>query len=87
MVAVMTFNIFFAALFWDLSWSADTDLFVRGVPTDKARFFTILFDTFIFMQIFNEFNCRIVDPKNAKIWTGLFSNFYFLGVVLGSMVL
>lgn len=40
---------------------------------------TIVFNTFVWMQIFNEFNNRRLDNK-FNIFEGMFKNYWFLGI-------
>lgn len=40
---------------------------------------TIVFNTFVWMQIFNEFNNRRLD-NNFNIFEGMFRNYWFLGI-------
>ncbi|EGD97840.1 cation-transporting ATPase [Trichophyton tonsurans CBS 112818] len=40
---------------------------------------TIVFNTFVWMQIFNEFNNRRLDNK-FNIFEGMFKNYFFLGI-------
>ncbi|KAF5867308.1 plasma membrane calcium [Aspergillus alliaceus] len=40
---------------------------------------TIVFNTFVWMQIFNEFNNRRLD-NNLNIFEGMFKNYWFLGI-------
>lgn len=40
---------------------------------------TIVFNTFVWMQIFNEFNNRRLDNK-LNIFEGMFRNYWFLGI-------
>ncbi|KAE8349552.1 hypothetical protein BDV28DRAFT_58843 [Aspergillus coremiiformis] len=40
---------------------------------------TIVFNTFVWMQIFNEFNNRRLDNK-LNIFEGIFKNYWFLGI-------
>eukprot|EP00753_Platysulcus_tardus_P006997 PLAT14760.1.p2 GENE.PLAT14760.1~~PLAT14760.1.p2 ORF type:complete len:1060 (-),score=639.07 PLAT14760.1:215-3394(-) len=48
--------------------------------------FTIMFNTFVFCQLFNEFNARgIRDEKNP--FAGLFGNVIFMGVIVVTVVL
>jgi len=43
--------------------------------------FTIIFNTFVFCQIFNEFNSRKCDRK-ANVFENLFSNYMFVIIIL-----
>lgn len=40
---------------------------------------TMIFNTFVWMQIFNEFNNRRLD-NNFNIFEGMFKNYWFLGI-------
>lgn len=46
---------------------------------------TIIFNTFVFCQVFNEFNSRKLEKKN--VFTGLHRNRLFLGIVAVTIVL
>jgi len=49
---------------------------------DKRRLFTYIFNTFVFLQLFNEINCRKVGAKEYNVFSAPFHNAYFL-IVLG----
>lgn len=40
---------------------------------------TIVFNTFVWMQVFNQFNCRRLDNK-LNIFEGIHRNFFFIGI-------
>lgn len=40
--------------------------------------FTIVFNTFVFMQIFNEINCRKLRKNEWNVFEGIFSNWIFI---------
>lgn len=42
---------------------------------------TTIFNTFVWMQIFNQYNCRRLD-NNFNIFEGMFRNYWFLGIQL-----
>lgn len=42
---------------------------------------TIVFNTFVFCQIFNQFNARVLD-RSLNVFRGLFKNVYFLVIML-----
>lgn len=50
-------------------------------PHDRAVLRTIVFNSFVFLQIFNELNCRRVDDK-INVFRGLLRNYSFLLVQL-----
>lgn len=48
---------------------------------------TMLFETFIYMHLFNEINCRKVGATEYNVFHNILSNWYFIIVVGGLMVL
>jgi len=48
---------------------------------DKRRLFTYIFNTFVFLQLFNEINCRKVGAKEFNVFSAPFHNAYFLAVL------
>lgn len=68
---VVTFTLYFAGaeiLNYDLS-----------NETLKKELDTIVFNTFVWMQIFNEFNNRRLDNK-FNIFEGMLKNYWFIGI-------
>ncbi|KAJ6118387.1 hypothetical protein N7471_013854 [Penicillium samsonianum] len=50
---------------------------------------TVVFNTFVWMQIFNEFNCRRLDNK-FNVFEGMLKNYWFLGinaVIVGGQIM
>lgn len=55
-------------------------------PTNRLRLDTIIFNTFILMNLFNQINCRIVDSDDKSemnIFKGLFTHLTFIAVLGG----
>ena len=52
------------------------------VSQAKRRHLTYIFNTFVFLQIFNEINCRKVGRKDFHVFEALLHNWYFLGVLV-----
>jgi len=46
-----------------------------------SRHLTFLFNTFVFLQLFNEFNCRRIHDE-FNIFEGLWGNWLFIGIWL-----
>jgi magnesium-transporting ATPase (P-type) len=46
-----------------------------------------MFNTFVFMQIFNEINSRKLGEKEYNMFRGFFNNFMFLGIILATVVI
>jgi len=52
----------------------------------KQRHFTYIFNTFVFLQLFNEVNCRKVGPRDFNVFEAPLHNRYFLLVAAGTVV-
>ncbi|RYP20147.1 hypothetical protein DL767_009513 [Monosporascus sp. MG133] len=50
-----------------------------GIAVEETRRDTLVFNTFVWMQIFNQWNNRRLDNR-FNIFEGLTSNYYFLGI-------
>lgn len=50
-----------------------------------SRHYAFLFNTYVFLQIFNEINAKKLLPTENNIFAGLFNNGFFLSVLLISM--
>ena len=69
---VVTFTLYFAGA-RILSYNVDEN------PTLQLELDTIVFNTFVWMQIFNEFNNRRLDNK-LNIFEGMLRNYWFIGI-------
>ena len=56
----------------------------RELRADPTEHFTIIFNTFVLLQIFNEVNARKIHGE-FNVFTGIFSNYIFLGVMVGQV--
>ncbi|KAI0033537.1 hypothetical protein K488DRAFT_47461, partial [Vararia minispora EC-137] len=56
---------------------------ILGFGTDETdtRVTTLVFNAFVFAQIFNSFNCRRIDHK-FNIFEGMTKNWYFMAITL-----
>ena len=50
-------------------------------PNKKVELDTVIFNSFVWMQIFNIFNNRRLDNK-LNIFEGIFRNFFFIGIIV-----
>ncbi|KAJ5291283.1 ATPase P-type K/Mg/Cd/Cu/Zn/Na/Ca/Na/H-transporter [Penicillium angulare] len=58
-------------------------------PWDEGHMQTVVFNTFVFMQIFNQYNSRRIDNK-LNIMEGIWRNKWFIGIqviIIGGQVL
>lgn len=88
-IIVMTLLIIFGKLMWDLDYDRSTDFYdeVTHSATPRLKHYTLLFNTFIFLHIFNEINCRKIGTKSFNIFSGIFSNWLFLAVIGATVVI
>ncbi|OMJ26336.1 Calcium-transporting ATPase PAT1 [Smittium culicis] len=54
-------------------------------PTEYLVLRSIVFNVFVFLQIFNEFNCRVLGSE-VNPFKGITKNKYFLMVVVGTII-
>ena len=59
---------------------------LNGLPTNKTIHYTFLFNTFMMMTIFNQFNCRKLGLKEFNIFDRFLNNPFFLIIVAGEFV-
>ena len=46
-----------------------------------------MFHTFVFMQVFNEINSRKLGVAEYNVFSGLFNNFMFVAIMVGTVVI
>lgn len=51
----------------------------------SARHYTILFNTFVMLQLFNEINCRKLSFREFNVFRGFFNNMMFLVIITFTM--
>lgn len=57
-----------------------------GTPTQKLLHFTIVFQVFVFMQLFNQINARKIEKGENNVFSGMFDNMMFVGVLVVTIV-
>lgn len=55
-------------------------------PTQKVEHYTLIFNTFVLMQVFNEINARKLGDKEYNVFHGFFNNILFLFIILGTII-
>lgn len=98
MFCVLMMMVFAGRSFWDnMDYNKTTPVMCTGtadpkvgcgkgeIISNKGVHYTIIFNTFMFMQYFNEINCRRVGQDEINVFRGFFSNLYFVVVVIASM--
>lgn len=56
-----------------------------GVESESLLHNTILFNTFVFCQVFNEINCRRINQE-LNVFEGFFRNKVFISVMIGTLI-
>jgi len=78
MVVLMFFGQF---MFFEKSFDLYMPLRKEGQPTDRLVLNTILFYTFILMNLFNQFNCRVLEDHKYNILSGIYKSYIFVLVL------
>jgi len=55
-----------------------------AVSQAKRTHLTYIFNTFVFLQIFNEINCRKVGRRDFNVFEAVHKNWYFVGVAVST---
>lgn len=59
---------------------------LKGEPTDQLRLNTMVFHTFILMNIFNQINSRVIDAKQMNVCKTLCNNVYFWVILIFELI-
>jgi Ca2+ transporting ATPase len=85
-IVVLIVLLFYGKKLFGLNYTDDTLFYeiVNDVPvaTEKTEHYTIIFNAFVFMQIFNEINSRKLGAKEYNVFAGFFNNFLFIGIII-----
>ena len=55
------------------------------VFTQKMMHYTLIFHTFVFLQVFNEINSRKLGEREFNVFSGFFNNWLFLLIIACTM--
>jgi Ca2+-transporting ATPase len=80
---VVIILLYFAPLMFDIRYDYiyDEAYFVNGNPTNRLYHYTLIFHTFMLMQLFNQFNSRNISLRDINIFERFFNNFTFIIVI------
>jgi magnesium-transporting ATPase (P-type) len=56
-------------------------------PTRKMQMDTMIFHTTVLMTLFNQINCRVIDPSEKNVFKTLFNNVYFWLIFAFEMII
>lgn len=57
----------------------------KVINESKVTHYTFLFNTYVMMQVFNEINCRKIQPDEINVFKGFFNNPFFLFIIFISV--
>jgi len=86
-VVVMLMMIFLGRTIFDLDYANATQTTdtengsLTPAALAKKQHLTIIFNTFVFLQFFNEWNCRVVGVRELNIFKRFFRNWIFLVIM------
>jgi magnesium-transporting ATPase (P-type) len=83
-VIVMLFILFAGKAIWDFKY--DWESTPLEEPARRTHY-TIVFNTFVLMQLFNEFNCRKLHRHEYNPFERLFNNWLFIFIMIGQFAL
>lgn len=52
----------------------------------KEQHFTYIFNTFVYLQLFNFINCRKIGMRDFNVFESFGHNFYFIFIVFGTAI-
>ena len=84
-IVVLIVLIFAGKEIFNIPYDDDSSLFystdgLQTPITNKVIHYTIIFNTFVFMQVFNEINARKLGANEYNVFKGFFNNLMFLGI-------
>ena len=81
-IAILLGLFFWAPHYWPLVYTAEDNFMNSENSEAKKQHYTLVFTAFIFMQIFNSFNCRKISIHEINIFSQVFNNLYFYVVLI-----
>jgi len=59
----------------------------EGYPSQKLLHYTIVFQVFVFMQLFNQLNARLIELGEFNIFKGIFRNWLFTFITILTFII
>ena len=75
-IFVLVFILFYGDILFNVP--SDRELEHYEWNDKNGYHFTIFFDVFVFLQVFNSINARKLNPKEKNIFEGIEDNFYYI---------
>lgn len=60
---------------------------VEQEPTAKVEMYTIIFQVFVFMQLFNQINSRKLGEREFNVFSNFFNNWMFLFILIATFAI
>jgi len=101
-IVVLLVMLFCGKDIFDLQYETDTPLYATedwlanegansgvelGEATNKCFVYTMVFQTFVFMQLFNQINARKLGARDYNVFEGFFNNWMFLFITVLTFVI
>jgi len=83
-IIILTVVLFKGPVLFDVPSSFGNDLGVWDV--DKGVHYTLFFQIFVFLQVFNEINCRKLKKDEYNVFKGFFNNWLFLSIEIFTVI-
>jgi len=89
---MLTFLLVFGKDFFNLPYEVDTPFYYQddskelSIATNKTIIYTMVFQSFVFMCVFNEINSRKLGTWEFNVFAGIFGNYVFLFIIILTLV-
>lgn len=64
-----------------------TEPWIEQEPTTKVLMYSIIFQTFVFMQLFNQINSRKLGEREFNIFSSFFNNWLFIVITIATFAI
>lgn len=58
----------------------------KGMMTEETKLFSLVFNAFVFMQVFNQINARKLEEGEFNVFGGMIANMPFLGIMVVTII-
>jgi Ca2+ transporting ATPase len=84
---VLVVMLFAGGDIFNLPFEDNAPFYTDGlVPTNRLIVYTMIFHTFVFMQVFNEINSRKLGAYDYNVFSGFFNNWLFISIIIVTIV-
>lgn len=72
---------------WGITYNMSDPWMDGADPSNKTKVFTMLFNIFVYMHLFNLINCRQIKPTRRNVLKGLTKNIYFIVIFISILII